>query len=133
MEGFAENSLKGLKILLVEDNLVNQQLTGSILKKWGVIVDYAENGKTALSEIEAGSYDLVLMDINMPEMDGFDTTLAVRSMQGEKFQNLPIFALTRIDTPEYLDEIHACGMNGYIPGKPLDVERLYRKIKQFLK
>ncbi|MEI6900058.1 MAG: response regulator [Bacteroidota bacterium] len=133
MEGFAENSLKGLKILLVEDNLVNQQLTGSILKKWGVIVDYAENGKTALSEIEAGNYDLVLMDINMPEMDGFDTTLAVRSMQGEKFQNLPIFALTRIDTPEYLDEIHACGMNGYIPGKPLDVERLYRKIKQFLK
>ena len=133
MEGIEQNSLKGLNILLVEDNLVNQQVTGSLLSKWGVKVDFAENGKMAISNIMMNRYDLVLMDINMPEMDGFDTTRAIRSMPDEKFQTLPIFALTRIDTPEYLDEIHACGMNGYIPGKPLDVDRLYRKIKNFLK
>ena len=84
----------GERILLVEDNKVNQMVATQFLTRWGLLVDVAENGRQATEMVVARDYNLVLMDLQMPVMDGYTATRIIRSMEDEKYGNLPIIALT---------------------------------------
>ena len=130
METLTHQSLKGLRILVVEDNFIAQLLFSSVLKIWDVSPDIAANGKMAVEMIERNRYDVVLMDIMMPELDGYQATSTIRSMGGDYFRELPIFAFTSTPDPESIRE---CYMTGSICKSPLDKEELYLKISSFLK
>jgi CheY-like chemotaxis protein len=125
------SSLSNLKVLLAEDNAVNQFLAKSMLENWGATVAVAANGRQALSMHEQGHYDLILMDIQMPEMDGLEATKRIRQSPNLLKARIPIIALTANERPGYHDQYLAAGMNGYLP-KPYDEEQLYRIIVQAL-
>ncbi len=128
----AFHSLKGLRVLVVEDNLVNQKIVSKFLIKWEASVDIAENGKIAVDKMQETEYDIVLMDLHMPEMNGYDATRIIRSLEGDYYKNLPIIALTASAFLEDRDKIYVCGMSGYII-KPFNPTELYWKISPFLK
>jgi CheY-like chemotaxis protein len=115
------------KILLVEDVEMNQFLASKKIESWGVHVDIAANGKIALEMVKNESYDLVLMDIQMPEMDGLEATFHIRQLQDALKAGIPIVALTanvlKGDGERYI----AAGMNGYV-GKPFDDQKLFNII-----
>jgi CheY-like chemotaxis protein/two-component sensor histidine kinase len=114
--------LQGRKILLVEDNIINQKVTQRFLEKWGVNVDIAVNGQEALNMLVDPTYDLVLMDLQMPVMDGYTCVEHIRSHSDERVRNLPVISLTADNSDETLPTINSTGMNGYIskPFNPLD-------------
>lgn len=122
--------LKGLKILLAEDNKINQILAVTLLKQAGIDITVAGNGKIALEKLEEQNYDGVLMDIQMPEMDGYTATKIIR--ENEKYKDLPIVAMTANIMSSDIEKIEAAGMNAYI-GKPLDIKGMYRTIAKHIK
>ncbi|MBN1199045.1 MAG: response regulator [Bacteroidales bacterium] len=124
------HSLKGMKILVVEDNLVNQKIVSKYLSKWEVEQDLAENGKVALQKVMQNRYDLVLMDLHMPEMSGYEATLKIRSLPEQYFQNLPIIALTASVFLEDREKIQKFGMNGFIT-KPFNPSELFWSISPY--
>ncbi len=85
-----QKSLKGVKILIAEDNQINVILAKQYMKLWDIECDIAENGEIALALVQTNDYDMVLMDLQMPEMDGYQTTTAIRQLPGEKYKNLPL-------------------------------------------
>ena len=127
MEEFG--SLKGLQILLVDDTLINRLLWTASLERWEILVHTAENGAIAVENLSKDLYDVVIMDIQMPVMDGYEAASAIRAKGGEYFRNLPILALTRI--PD-LEKIKACGMNGCIR-MPSNREKLHKVLSSYLK
>lgn len=120
-----------LNILLVEDNDINRLYARSILKQWHCEVDIAENGLVAIEKIKNNSYDVVLMDVQMPVMDGYEATRAIRAMDSH-IRNTPILALTANATKADVEKCLASGMNDYLP-KPFTPDDLYRKIFKELK
>jgi CheY-like chemotaxis protein len=124
-------SLKGIKILLTEDNKVNQLIAVRFLQKWDLEVDVAENGLIALDLLKKNEYDLILMDIQMPEMDGYETTQEIRKMEGI-YSSIPILALTASAMAEVQNKILLTGMNDSVT-KPFNPSELYRKIVKYLK
>ena len=120
------------RILVAEDVELNQFLAKHILESWGFSVDIANNGLEAVNCVKQKHYDLVLMDIQMPEMDGIVATQTIRKLDIENKSNIPIIALTanalKGDDQRYLN----AGMNDYIT-KPYTEERLYKVISKFLK
>jgi signal transduction histidine kinase len=116
---------EGARVLLVEDNKVNQLLAKSLLLKGNMEVDVAENGIEALQILENNRYDLVLMDIQMPEMDGLEATRRIRSMP--EYEDLPIIAMTANAMERDRDECLGAGMNDYLP-KPIVKETLLTMI-----
>jgi signal transduction histidine kinase len=127
-----QKSMKGMKILVAEDNIVNQKIVLKILTKWEATPDIAENGRIAVEKIRENHYNLVLMDLHMPEMDGYEATQAIRKMEGEYFRHLPIIALTATAFAEERSKIRSFGMNGYLI-KPFTPPELYSKISHFIK
>jgi signal transduction histidine kinase/ActR/RegA family two-component response regulator len=127
-----EKSLKGIKILIAEDNQINVILAKQYMKLWDIECDVAENGKIALLLVQTNDYDMVLMDLQMPEMDGYETTAAIRELPDEKFKNLPIMALTASAMLDIKDKAYIVGMNDFI-SKPFNPNELYRKIASNLK
>jgi signal transduction histidine kinase/ActR/RegA family two-component response regulator len=117
----------GARILLVEDNLVNQRLAVRMLEKRGYASDVAENGFDALKLLSSRSYDLILMDCQMPEMDGFETTRRIRAAEESTGQHIPIVAMTANALPGDRERCIAAGMDEYI-AKPVHAEMLYRTI-----
>lgn len=115
-----------LFVLLVEDNDINRLYAKSILKNWNCFTETAENGLVAIEKIKNQEYDVVLMDIQMPVMDGYETTKAIRMMDGPQ-RNVPILALTANATKADVDRCIAAGMNDYLP-KPFTPDDLYRKL-----
>ncbi|MEO6150856.1 MAG: ATP-binding protein, partial [Mucilaginibacter sp.] len=93
-EFYKLHSLKGTKILIAEDNQINVIIAKQFMAQWDVECDIAENGEIALMLAQTNDYDMILMDLQMPEMDGYQTTTAIRLLPGEKYQKLPIIALT---------------------------------------
>ena len=130
MDNHEFKSLRGMRVLVVEDNLVGQRLIYYILLQWHVSTDLAANGKIALDLLSKDVYDVVLMDLMMPELDGYDATRAIRSQEGNYFKKLPIFAFSA--SPD-VGKIMDCGMNGLISKTPIVKEELYQKISPFLK
>jgi len=123
-------SLNGLRVLVVEDNSIIQRIISYIFLQWKVSADLATNGKIALEMVSKNVYDVVLMDIMMPELDGYEATRAIRTMEGDYFRHLPIFAFSASPDPEM---ITTCTMNGRISKSPIDKEELFQKISPFLK
>ena len=120
--------LKG-RVLLVEDNPVNQQVAREILEGMGVEVDIAGNGREALDAVQGHDYDLVLMDIQMPEMDGYAATRQIR--EDSRFQQLPIVAMTAHAMSGERERCLAAGMNEHVP-KPIDPARLFNTLGRWL-
>jgi len=123
-------SLKGTRILIAEDNQINVLLAKQFMKQWDVDCDVAENGVIAYELIQTNNYDLVLMDLQMPEMDGYETTEKVRRLAGEKYAKLPIIALTASAMLDIKDKAFESGMNDYV-SKPFNPDDLYRKIAMY--
>jgi CheY-like chemotaxis protein/nitrogen-specific signal transduction histidine kinase len=115
-----------LVVLLVEDNDINRLYAKSILKNWQCYTDTAENGLVALEKIKNQAYDVVLMDIQMPVMDGYETTKAIRLMNSQ-MRDVPVIALTANATKADVEKCMAAGMNDYLP-KPFTPDDLYRKL-----
>ncbi|MEH0156854.1 response regulator [Limibacter armeniacum] len=119
------------KILLAEDNDVNQMLVVTLLNQWGYEVDVAENGKVAVEMLENNSYGLILMDVHMPEMDGYSATRKIRSMMKAPKNEVPIIAMTASALKGEADRCIAAGMDDYI-SKPFNKNILYEKIARTL-
>ena len=130
MNSTESRTLKGLRVLIVEDNYIIQRVISHILMQWQATSDTAANGKMALEMVSENVYDVVLMDLMMPELDGYEATRTIRSAEGSYFQNLPIFAFSASPDNE---KVMACGMHGLISKSPIDKEELYQKISPFLK
>ncbi len=124
-------SLKKLNVLLVEDNDINRLYAINILKTWDCSVETAENGFVALEKLKNSSFDLVLMDIQMPVMDGFEATKAIRNGEPLK-REIPIIALTANATRKDIEKCLASGMNDCIP-KPFTPEELLRVLLKYSK
>lgn len=122
---------KRLNVLLVEDNDINRLYAKSILKNWQCEVDIAENGLVAIEKVKSGDYDLVLMDIQMPVMDGYEATRTIRLLDATR-KDVPILALTANATKPDIEKCLASGMNDYLP-KPFTPDDLHRKIVVDLK
>lgn len=118
-----------MKILLVEDNEVNQQVILLLFKKFNPIIDIAVNGVDAFEKIKKGEYEMVLMDVQMPDMDGLEATVTIREWEKETQQSnqLKIIALTADATQENRDKCLAAGMNGYLV-KPFSLEEFLKLI-----
>jgi two-component system, sensor histidine kinase and response regulator len=112
-----------LKVLLVEDNAINRELAKRLLTKRGHTVFLAENGKLALSAIESQDFDVVLMDVQMPEMDGFEATAAIRKMEASLGKHMPIVAMTAHAMKGDRERCLAAGMDAYI-SKPIQFDEL---------
>ncbi|HEY5692085.1 MAG TPA: ATP-binding protein [Cyclobacteriaceae bacterium] len=122
-------SLKGLKILLAEDNDINRLYATSILKMWECETDTAENGYVALEKVRNNDYDIILMDIQMPVMDGFEATRAIK-MSGRGKIQIPIVALTANATAKDIEKCLAAGMVACI-GKPFTPESLFSMLAKY--
>ncbi len=124
-------SLEGRRILLVEDNPINQQIGQELLEGGGMLVQVAENGQEALKLLEQAPpgqpFELVLMDLQMPVMDGHEATRRIRA--DERWAALPIIALTAHAMQEEKERCRAEGMNGHVT-KPIDVEQLFAAIRR---
>ncbi|WP_257903502.1 response regulator [Pseudoalteromonas sp. CR1] len=114
---------------MVEDNLLNQQVATQILRKNGLIVDIANDGFEALDALKQKTYDGVMMDCQMPRMDGY--TAAIEIKKQAKFKNLPIIAMTANTRETDLLKAQDCGMNGYI-SKPIKVESMFEVIAKWV-
>ena len=112
------------RILLVEDVEMNQFLASRKMESWGVHVDIAQNGLVALEMVKKGVYDLILMDIQMPEMDGLEATMHIRNMPDAGKASVPIVALTANILNGDGERYIAAGMNGFIC-KPFDDQKLF--------
>ncbi len=117
-------------ILLAEDNAVNQKLAVRMLEKRGHTVAVANDGREALAALENESFDLVLMDVQMPEMDGFEATAAIREKESATGEHIPIIAMTAHAMKGDRERCLEAGMDDYI-SKPINVEKLYEIIEAF--
>ncbi|CAN1535944.1 aerobic respiration control sensor protein ArcB [Flavobacteriaceae bacterium] len=119
-----DNKIKGIRVLVVEDMALNQLLMKTVLDDFGFERDIAENGKIAIEKLKTNQYDIILMDLQMPEMNGFEATEHIRKTLKS---TIPIIALTADVTTVDLEKCKAVGMNDYI-AKPIDERVLYSKI-----
>ena len=124
-----EGDVASLRILLAEDNEINQRVALTILKKWGHRVDTVRNGNAAIDAIRQHSYDLVLMDIQMPEMDGMEATQAIRQLDGDA-ASVPILAMTANAMQGDRERFLAAGMDDYI-AKPIDRDTLFEVLQRY--
>jgi len=124
-----DTEIKNIKVLVVEDIALNQLLMKTLLDDFGFERDIASNGKIAIEKLEQKSYDIILMDLQMPEMNGFEATEYIRNKMNSK---IPIVALTADVTTVDLAKCKAVGMNDYI-AKPVDEQLLYSKIVGLVK
>jgi CheY-like chemotaxis protein len=118
-------------LLLVEDNDVNQIVATNYLRKWGLQVTIAGNGKEAVDKIRQRAYHLVLMDLQMPELDGYEATRLIREMSDAYFQKVPILALTASAMTEDIDRLEDIGFDDYIT-KPFQPHDLEEKIFKYM-
>jgi PAS domain S-box-containing protein len=119
------HQLVGLRILVAEDNLLNQKLLAKLLENWGCITHFAQNGQIALSYLRENVCDIILMDVHMPILDGCQTTLQIRAMQGNPNQNVPIIALTAAALLEERQRAFDVGMNEFLT-KPFAPDQLQK-------
>ena len=122
----AEQKKRRTRILLVEDNVINQKVALLMLKKLGYGADVASNGREAVEAVKSNSYDIIIMDIQMPVMDGFEATQAIRE-GNESYRNIPIIAMTANAMKGDREKCLQAGMNDYIP-KPINVDILHKSI-----
>lgn len=121
---------KNKRLLLVEDNELNREIAVEVLKEYGFCIDTAENGQEAVDKVSSsdpGEYDIVLMDIQMPIMDGYEATKRIRALDKPELSEITILAMTANAFDEDRKAAEACGMNGFL-SKPLDIKDLIRTL-----
>jgi two-component system sensor histidine kinase/response regulator len=116
----------GFRVLVAEDNLVNQKVAMGLLQRWGCEVTVVANGIEALESLEEGIPDLILMDVQMPEMDGLEATERIR--RDPRFSSIPILALTAHVLPEERQKCKEAGMDDYVP-KPFKAGELRERVE----
>jgi CheY-like chemotaxis protein len=116
------------KILIAEDNMLNQKLIAFMIKGWGMESTICNNGEQAVEKLKVGNYDLVLMDLQMPVMDGYE---AVSKIRKELNSDIPIIALTATESDSEKEKCTAAGMNAYVT-KPINEEQLRNVISGFV-
>lgn len=116
-------NLSGKRVLLVEDNQINQLIAKKLLISWGATVTVAENGRVALDLIHQNTFDVVLMDIQMPEMNGYEAVKLIRADASPTIRQIPVLAMTAHATRVERDRCFECGMDDYI-SKPFEQESL---------
>jgi len=126
----AEPPAKRVRILLAEDNVVNQRVARGVLERKGFTVSVATNGRQALEALQREHFDLVLMDVQMPVMDGFEATRAIREREAGSATRTPIIAMTAHAMKGDRERCLAAGMDGYLT-KPLDTGQLVQTIEHF--
>lgn len=131
-EAFPESTLDGKRILLAEDNEMNQMLARRVFEKWNFQLEIASNGKIAVDRLAKEHFDLVLMDVQMPEMDGYAATQYIRSNLPIEKSGIPIIAMTAHAIVGEAEKCISIGMNDYI-SKPFNRNVLYEKICALLK
>ena len=126
----APEALTTLDVLLVEDHVINQKLAVALLERWGHKVAVAENGKLALDALVHRSFDVVLMDMMMPVMDGVETTRQIRAMEAGSSRRIPIIAMTANAMESDRDRCMAAGMDDYI-SKPIKAQELQALLQHY--
>ena len=121
--------LRGMKVLIVDDNPINIMVATQFFKKWNMSYDSSESGDEAIKLCKTKSYDIILMDLQMPEKDGYETTKEIRSEINHN-QNKPIIALSASTSIDVLEKVLASGMNQYL-SKPFNPKDLYDILSQF--
>ncbi|MET3112973.1 PAS domain S-box-containing protein [Pedobacter sp. CG_S7] len=119
------------RILVVDDNEINVLIAKRILNKWGLLTEVAYSGTEAIAKVKNGLFDLVFMDVKMPDMDGFEATSIIRKLEGDYFKTLPIIALTASSLDDEAVKFKESGMNGHLL-KPLNPPDFKRLILEFL-
>jgi len=122
----AVKNLCGIRVLLVEDFIFNIMVAEKMLQNWNAVVDLAENGQIAVDKVKANDYDVILMDLQMPVMDGITATKNIRAFNTQ----VPIIALTASASVEIQESVLKVGMNDYL-SKPFNPDELYRTIYKF--
>jgi len=122
--------LKGAKVLLVEDNALNQELTMKLLKKNQIQVTLANNGQEALEHLLKGNFDAVLMDVQMPVMDGYEATKKIR--MDDRYKDMPIIAMTANNMVGDAEKAAEAGMNDYI-SKPISITKMFSTMSKWIK
>ncbi len=122
-------AIRGAKILLVEDNKINQEIANEILSRAGLLVTIANNGKEAVLKVKESKFDLVLMDLQMPEMNGFEATKIIKN--DPSIENLPILAMTANAMKHDIENCMDAGMQGHI-AKPIDTEHLFKMLAKWI-
>ena len=128
-EGVAE--FAGKRLLLAEDNELNREIACMLLSKYGFVIDTAENGQEAVDLVAASApdyYDLVLMDIQMPVMDGHEATRRIRNLEDKELAKVPVVAMTANAFDEDRKAAKECGMNGFI-SKPINMQELVQALR----
>ena len=134
VKGKHRANLKGRHILLAEDIIINAEIMKEILRVRDVAVDHAENGRIALElfqKSEPGTYDAILMDVRMPEMDGLAATKAIRALAREDAGSVPVIALTANAFDEDVQRSLQVGMNAHL-SKPVEPEHLYQTLEELI-
>jgi CheY-like chemotaxis protein len=121
-----EMELAGIEILLVEDNHINVLVAKSFLESWGAVIEIAKNGQEALDKLDTNRHKMILMDLHMPVMDGFEATRKIR----EKGIIIPIIALTASMPGEVAMKVKGLGVNGMVL-KPIVPDELYKTVLKF--
>lgn len=122
-----EDSIRGKRVLIAEDNMMNILVIRQFLHKWGVITDVVMNGKEAYSKTLSENFDAILMDIHMPEMDGIAATKLIRQIPDERKRRIPIIAITAENEMQFRQKVYEVGMNDYI-FKPFNPEDLKERL-----
>ncbi len=125
-----KQGLEGARLLLVEDNQINQEVAVNILSEIKIQIDIANNGLEAVDAVKKRDYDVVLMDMQMPEMDGYEATGIIR--QDKRLNDLPIIAMTAHAMEGDKEKCLNAGMNDYI-SKPIDPETLFETLRKWVK
>lgn len=125
------HSRDSIEILIVEDNMINLLLLKTLLLKKGYSIITSTNGKEAVDLLSSATPDIILMDINMPVMNGYEASIAIRNSDS-RINSIPIIAVTAEMHPDTRVKCIEAGMNDYVP-KPIDMDELIESIKKFVK
>jgi len=127
----SNDQLSNMRVLIAEDNMVNVMLMKKLFAKWNIVPTIAENGERAVELVQYGNFDIILMDLQMPVMNGFDAATEIRKMPDPRKANIPIIALTASALFDIRERVFNSGMNDYV-AKPFKPNELFEKMQHLV-
>ncbi|MBU4263972.1 MAG: response regulator [Proteobacteria bacterium] len=129
--GYNKDALRNIRVLLAEDEMISSMMAKDMLERKGMIVATVENGEQAVAAFSAGTFDIILMDVQMPQIDGFEAAMRIRAQERGKGTHIPIIALTAHAMKDYRNKCLESGMDDYIT-KPIQLNELYLAIEKLV-